>query len=171
MADREDYDNEGMFLWWYNDGERRTYMQVKDQYGCGYTTVRNYADKYDWEQRADEIDEEARRHLTKRLGRVVAKQRAVEIDILRALTNKFTKRLPETVTVDGKEVPNPDRLAPVEMTISDMAVITKTFELLTGGVTERQGFEDQDRLDLQVIEQELADLDRAALERGETVDV
>lgn len=128
------FDPEAMFVFWFNDGERRKYMEVVGEFGCSYETVKRNAGKYDWERRADEIDVEVRKLADKKLATLIFKHRANEIRAIPALHARFLSRL-KLVLDDG--TPNPDYLHPSEMTVRDFSELAKLFELLTGGVTAR----------------------------------
>lgn len=168
MPRRPSVNPEELFLWFYNQGERRTYQAVADHFSLGYTTVREYADRYDWERRADETDDEVRRQTTKRLARIIANQRSINVDLLRATISRYAKRLPEQLP-DGSK--NPDYLSPSEIEVADLVTLLKAFELLTGGATDRVGGEvDPEQLNLAAIDAEINELDRAAVRSGRNLD-
>lgn len=164
---QEKYDNETLFLYYYNFGERRTYIKVSEDQRVPYNTIREMADRHDWDGRAAHIDEESRQQQNKRLASIISKQRAADIDTLRVLTGKFRRRLADTITTaDGSVVINPAMLHDADISLTEYIAAVKAFELLTGGATERVGAEDGDRLDLAAIDAEIAELDRRALEDG-----
>jgi hypothetical protein len=165
-------DPEALFDVFYNNGQRRTYAEVeaftkREQIGgpngVSYATVRRYADEFDWTPRADAIDAETRTIRDKRLAHLVATHRAREIEIIATITNKFFRRaIPSTA-----EHPNPAEIRPEDIEIGDFIALAKTFELLTGGATERVGDEGPSRLDeMERAIREMDALEQAAITTG-----
>lgn len=145
---------EDAFEWWYNAGERRTFVEVAAQFDVHYDTVRRYADEYDWDGRADELDQEIRRQRDKRLAATVGKVRAREIEAIATLEARFYRRLLPTQT-DGS--PNPDAIRPADIGIREFEILAKLLELKVGGVPAASQEERADTLD--EIERQIAELD------------
>lgn len=128
-------DADTLFEEWYNAGERRTYQQVAelasvDGKTVAERTIRRYADEFDWQGRADALDDEARRIRDKRLASLVAKHRAREIEVMASLGTKFFRRLmPST-----PEKPNPAEILPGDISIGDALAIFKEFDRMTGNI-------------------------------------
>lgn len=141
-----------LFEVYYNAGQRRNYLEVEayskehaigGSSGVSYATVRRYAEEFDWEARGDAIDAETRRIRDARVANLVAQHRVREIEAIATLTTKFFRRLiPST-----QDRPNPWEIQPGDIEIGDFIGLAKTFELLTGGATERAGVESQSRLE------------------------
>lgn len=145
-------DVDQLFEVYFNGGQRRTYVEVEaytkqhgipDASGCSNATIRRYAEEFDWRNRADAIDAETRMIRDRRVADIVAQTRVREIEALASLGVKFMRRLiPSTA-----DRPNPAELQPEDIQIGDFFGIIKSFELLTGGATERVGEETTSRLD------------------------
>lgn len=152
-------DPDALFELFYNGGQRRTYTDVERLAKEGgievsYATIRRYADDFDWDARADELDAEARRVTDKRLADLIARHRVREVEGIATLSTKFFRRLvPSTA-----ERPNPAEIRPEDIEIGDFLALVKTFELLTGGATERVGREGESTA-LQEMERAIAQMD------------
>jgi hypothetical protein len=136
---------EQLFGLYYNQGQRRNLTDVvkaaADQdppVDVAYITLRRYFDDFDWQGRADRLDEEARDAINKRLVSLVVRHRMREIETVASLQTKFMRRLiPST-----REQPNPAEIQPIDLEPRDFIELGKFFELLTGGATARTGVED-----------------------------
>jgi hypothetical protein len=174
-------DPEAAFRYWYNDGRRRTFQQVADHTGAGYSTIRRYADDNDWDRRADKLDADVREATDKAVAADVAKQRAANVQMARAVLARFAQRLPERVRDrDGREVENPHYLAPGDIGVREAELLFRYVELMGGHATHRFGVETEDERirSLAELEQEIAELDVAELtggavdlDTGESLDV
>lgn len=150
---------EEAFEYWYNAGERRTFHEVAAHFDFGYSTVRKYADDYDWDRRADELDTEIRRQRDKKLAATVGRVRAREIEAIATLESRFYRRLIPTKE-DGS--PNPAAIRPEDLSVQDFALLAKLLELKVGGVPAAP---DSERAEtLEEIERQIAELD--AISRG-----
>lgn len=144
------------FLWWYNEGNRRSLSEVAENYGVSVTTAKAWSRDNTWADRADEIDAEAREQVNRRLANVIARQRTRNIEAVAAVQTLFFQRL-RPGTPDN---PNPAQLRPEDVGIQDYERLVKLFELLVGGVTER--VDSRPRVvdtPLSELEREIAELD------------
>lgn len=144
------------FEWWYNAGERRTYVDTAAHFDVHVDTVRRYADEYDWDGRADDLDAETRRQRDKRLAATIGKMRAREIETIAALEARFMRRLIPKLE-DGKD--NPAAIRPEDLSVQDFALLAKLLELKVGGVPAADASERAETLD--DIERQIAELDLA----------
>ncbi len=156
-------DPEELFLIYYNAGERRSYQQVAaitkergipDENGLAYITIRRYADDFDWDERANALDEEARRIADKRLASMIAKQRVRHIEFLSVIGTKFGRRLmPSTA-----ENPNPAAILPGDIGIGDFIQVAKEFDRMVGAA-DRGLNEDEQRVALDDMEKAILEMD------------
>lgn len=163
MSVPRQYDAEAMFLYWYNDGERRTLVKVAEQFGCGYDTVKKYSSEDDWNGRADEIDAEVIEQVNRQLASTRARRTVRAVRILDTVESHFLERLRL-----GQATPNdPAALTPADVGISDVLRVQELRDKLLGGVTHRLGVEGgADHLSLAEIENEIAEMDKRELEGG-----
>lgn len=145
-----------VFEWWYNAGERHTYIEAAKHFDLGYATVRKYADDGDWDARADELDVEIRRQRDKKLASTIGKVRAREIEAIATLEARFYRRLIPKLE-DGKD--NPAAIRPEDLSVQDFALLAKLLELKVGGVPAASQEERADSLE--EIERQIAALDMA----------
>jgi hypothetical protein len=160
------YDVEQLFQWFYNAGQRRTLQDVEkfaatQGVEVSYSTLRRYADEFDWFGRAEALDEETRRIVNRRLANTVAQVRMREIEAIATLQTKFMRRLvPST-----QERPNPAEIQPIDLEPRDFIDLGKFFELITGGVTSRVGQEGEstalDEMARAITEMDQADTQQA----------
>lgn len=136
------YDVEQLFGWFYNAGQRRNLTDVEKVAAdagveVSYMTLRRYSDEFDWQGRADALDEEARRITDKRIANLVGRHRARQVEAIATLQTKFFRRLvPST-----QGAPNPAEILPGDIEIEQFIALSKQFETLTGGATVRIGGE------------------------------
>lgn len=152
---------ETAFEYWYNDGERRTFVETAARFDVHQDTVRRYADDNDWDGRADELDQEIRRQRDKRLASLLGKMRAREIEAIATLESRFFRRL-IPVGEDGK--PNPAAIRPEDIGIREFEILAKLLEMKVGGVPVAGAEERQETLD--DIERQIMELDLKEQAKG-----
>lgn len=152
---------EDAFDYWFNAGERRTFVDTAAHFDLHQDTVRRYADEYDWDGRADALDREIRRQRDKKLAATIGKVRAREIEAIATLEARFYHRLIPTQQ-DGK--PNPDAIRPADIGIREFEILAKLLELKVGGVPAATAEERAETLD--EIERQIAELDLKEQQTG-----
>jgi hypothetical protein len=101
-------DVEAAFVYWYNNGERRTYGQVAQLLEVSDSTVRRTAHEQDWVGRADHLDRDARAMVNQQLVALRAHTMTQLVETGTAVLALFEQRQMDTLKDDsGAVIPNP----------------------------------------------------------------